>query len=212
MRPVNQWVGNFVTHHTTTEWLVGMAIILTWAVVAFASISPIAALTAVMFAVILHYIAMETGNHVWLWLATAVMLLFVIVAYSTVLQPLGPVVLAVGGAMTLAYNEAIRLNYFRRRRAVVDPGVFVGSIIATAVAAVVGVAGIAVSVLLSAGVGRSWVWMPAAVVTLMTVAYAAALLPARQAPRSSSQRWEPGTRIPPQPLAGGNGSTTPGTA
>jgi hypothetical protein len=202
------WVGNFVTHHTTTEWLIGLAIVLVWAVVAFASVGPMAALTAVAIAMVLHYLAMETGGHVWLWLATAVMLLFVIVAYSTTLHPIGPLSLALGGAMALAYSETIRLNYARRRKAVVDPGVFLGSAIAVAVATLVGIAGVAISLVLSAEAGRSWMWMPIAGLALMTAAYAVALVPTRQAPASSRQRWEPGTRIPPQPVGVDNRSIT----
>jgi len=207
-RSMNHWVGNFVTHHTTTEWLVGLAIILTWAVVAFASIGPVAALAAVLSAVVLHYVAMETGSHIWLWIATTVMLVFVIVAYNTVLDRLGPTSLAIGGAMALAYNEAVRLSYNRRRDAVVDSGVFIGSVIALVVATVVGIGGVGLSLLLTSQPERSWVWMPAAVLVLMIVSYAVVLLPTRQLSQTNQQRWEPGTRIPPQPIEAQNRATS----
>ena len=206
---VNRWISNFVVHHTTTEWLVGLAIILIWAVIAFASIGPAAALAAVTFAIVLHYVAMETGSHVWLWMATTVMLLFVLVAYASVLNNIGPMALAIGGAMVLIYNESIRLNYNRRRDAVVDSGVFAGSAIATVIATVIGIVGIGASVLLGGQSERNWLWMPAAVITLMIVAYAVTLIPVRQAPPTSRQRWEPGTRIPPRPVSSGPHSLTP---
>lgn len=195
------WRSNFVNHHTQPEWLAGLSIMLLWAVVAFADSGLVFGAGAVVFGVILHYVAMESGSHTWMWLATAAVLLFVLVAYAVVLSDLGPLALTAGGASALAYNETIRVNYLRRRDAVIDPSVFAGSAIAVAVAAGIGFVGIGATVAIGDGTERTWLWMPAAALTLSVVAYLLVILPTIRAPADSDRRWVPGTRIPPPDAA-----------
>ncbi len=196
---VENWRANFVNHHTQPEWLLGLAIMLLWAVIAFANSGLIFGAGAVIFGMVLHYVAMETGSHTWLWLATGAVLLYVLVAYSVILSDVGPLALTFGGASALAYNETIRVNYTRRRDASVDPSVFVGSMVAVAVASAIGFGGIGASLLAGGGPERTWLWMPAAVLTLLAVAYLIIIVPTIRAPHNSDKRWVPGTRIPPPP-------------
>jgi len=195
-RRIDAWLGNFVTNHTTLEWLLGLAIMLVWAVIAFARFGPVSAGGAVVFGVILHYVAMETGSHAWLWFATGTVIVYALVAYGAVLEPLGPLALTAGGASALAYNETVRLNYARRRDAAIEPAVFVGSTVAVAAASMTGVIGIGLAVIVISQSERDWVWMPAAVITLMLVAYALVILPTVGTHESSGQRWVPGRRLP----------------
>lgn len=191
------WRSNFVNHHTQPEWLVGLAIMLLWAVVAFANSGLVFGAGAVFFGVILHYVAMESGSHTWMWLATGAVLLYVLVAYVVLLSGIGPLALTVGGASALAYNETVRVNYMRRRDAVIDPSVFVGSAIAVAVSAGTALIGIGATVAIGDGTERAWLWMPAAVLTLSVVAFLLVIVPTIRVPANSDRRWVPGTRIPP---------------
>ncbi len=193
------WRSNFINHHTQPEWLLGLTIMLLWAVVAFANSGVVFGAGAVVFGVILHYVAMETGSHTWMWLATAAVLLYVLVAYVVLLDSLGPLALTFGGASALAYNETVRINHRRRRDAVVDPSVFVGSTLAVAVAGMVAFLGIGASVLTDDGPERAWLWSPIAVITLIAVAYLLVIVPTIRAPSDSDRRWVPGDRIPPPP-------------
>ena len=198
-RRLDDWRSNFVNHHTHPEWLLGLAIMLLWAVVAFAGGGLIFGAGAVIFGVILHYVAMESGSHTWMWLATSAVLLYVLVAYVVVLEQLGPLALTAGGASALAYNETIRVNHMRRREAAVDPSVYAGSTVAVAVAAVVGLVGVGVTVALNDEAQRAWLWMPAAILTIFAVAYVLVIVPTIRAPADSDRRWVPGARIPPPP-------------
>lgn len=194
---LEDWRANFVNHHTHPEWLGGLTIMLLWAVVAFAGSGLFFGAGAVIFGVILHYVAMETGSHTWMWLATGAVVLYVLVAYIVLLSELGPLALTIGGVSALAYNETIRVNHMRRRDAVIDPSVFVGSAVAVAVAGGVGLVGIGAAVAIGDGTQRTWLWMPVAVITLSAVAYLLVIVPTIRAPAESDRRWIPGTRIPP---------------
>lgn len=194
---LDAWRSNFVNHHTQPEWLVGLSIMLLWAVVAFANSGLAFGAGAVVFGVILHYVAMESGSHTWMWLATGAVLLYVLVAYAVLLSDIGPLALTVGGACALAYNETVRINYMRRRDAVIDPSVFVGSAMAVAVSAGIALIGIGATVAIGGGTQRAWLWMPAAVLTLSVVAYLLVIVPTIRVPANSDRRWVPGTRIPP---------------
>ena len=194
---IDAWRSNFVEHHTHPEWLIGLAIMLLWAVIAFANSGPLFGAGAVVFGVILHYVAMETGSHNWMWLATAAVLLYVLVAYLVVLESVGPLALTLGGISGLAYNETVRINHRRRRDAAIDPSVFVGSATAVAVAAGIGLLGIGAVVAIGDETEQTWLWMPAAALTLIAVTYLLVIVPMIRVPADSDRRWVPGTRIPP---------------
>lgn len=148
----------------------------------------------------LHAMAVESGNHVVLWLTTSALLILIVIASQTVFGGLPPILLAAAGATALAHNELVRLNYSRRRNAVVHDGVFQTSILAVAAASLIGIVGIALAEIAADGSERSWLWMPAAVGMLMLIGFALSIAPARRASEANAERWQPGDRIPPQPL------------
>jgi len=176
------------------------ALIMTiWAVLAGQAAGTIGVIVAVIVAGFLHGAAVETGSHVSLWLATAGLLILVVVAAAVTLSGLHPVLLAGAGATVLAHNELIRLNYTRRRLAAVDPEIFQSSSIAITLAGVLAVIGIAVANGLATGDERTWLWMPVATGALLVIGLGLSLLPTWRAPEASRQRWLPGERIPPPP-------------
>lgn len=181
------------------ESMAGAVIMTVWAVLAGQAAGTVGVLVAVIVAWFLHGAAVETGSHVSLWLATAGLLILVVVAAAVTLEGLHPVLLAGAGATVLAHNELIRLNYTRRRLADVDPEVFQSSSIAITLAGVLAVVGIAVANGLATGDERSWLWMPVATGALMVIGLGLSLLPTWRAPEASRQRWLPGERIPPPP-------------
>jgi len=132
-----------------------------------------------------------------MWLATGAVVLYVLVAYVVLLSDLGPLALTVGGASALAYNETVRVNYMRRRDAVIDPSVFIGSAVAVAIAGAVGLIGIGAIVVIGDDGQQAWLWMPVAVLTLAAVAYLLVIVPTIRVPANSDRRWVPGARIPP---------------
>lgn len=181
------------------ESMAAALIMTVWAALAGLSAGTLGVVVALIVAWFLHGAAVETGSHVSLWLATAGLLILVVVASSVTLDGLHPVLLAGAGATVLAHNELIRLNYTRRRRAEVDPEVFRSSGVAITAAGVMAVAGVALANGLAADDQRSWLWMPLATGALLLLGIGLSLLPTWRAPEASRQRWLPGERIPPPP-------------
>ncbi len=181
------------------ESMVAALIMTVWAALAGLSAGTIGVVVALAVAWFLHAAAVETGSHVSLWLATAGLLILVVVASAVTLDGLHPVLLAGAGATVLAHNELIRLNYTRRRQAEVDPEVFRSSGLAITLAGVLAVVGVAVANGLATGDERSWLWMPVATGALLIIGIGLSLLPTWRAPEASRQRWLPGERIPPPP-------------
>ena len=97
--------------------MVAALIITVWAALAGMVLGTGGVVVAVIVAWVLHGAAVETGNHVSLWLSTAGLLILVVVASAVTLDGLHPVLLAGAGATVLAHNELVRLNYTRRRHA-----------------------------------------------------------------------------------------------
>ncbi|MGI9599267.1 MAG: hypothetical protein ACR2QK_24095 [Acidimicrobiales bacterium] len=148
----------------------------------------------------LHILAVESGNHVVLWLSTSALLMIIVIASQTVFGGLPPVLLAAAGTTALAHNELIRINYARRRNAVVHDAVFQASGLALTGAGVIGIVGVALAEIAAGGGERNWLWMPVAVGALMLIGFGLAIGPTRRATEASAERWQPGERIPPQPL------------
>ena len=194
----------FVIHHGVqlkdAESMIALMIATVWAVFAGAwgGVAAVLVFTAIIW--ILHVLAVESGSHVVLWLTTSALLILIVIGSEATFDGLSPVLLAAAGASALAYHELIRLNYTRRRNAVVDPSVFQASGLALAATAGVAIIGVAIAQVFANGGDRTWLWMPAAVGALMVVAFALAIGPVTKATAASKQRWNPGDRIPPQPL------------
>lgn len=194
----------FTIHHVTLlkdpESMIALFIATLWAVFAGAWGGWVAILVFATIIWTLHVLAVETGNHVVLWLTTTAMLVLIVIGSEATFGGLSPVLLAAGGASALAYNELVRLNYTRRRNAIVTESVFQASALGLAAAAGIGVIGVGLAQAFSSGSERNWLWMPGAVLALMIIGFGLSVWPARRATEASKQRWQPGERIPPQPL------------
>ena len=195
---------SFLVHHVNQlkdpESMIALFIATLWAVFAGAWGGWVVILIFAVIIWTLHVLSVETGSHVVLWLTTSALLVLIIIGSEATFGGLSAVLLAAGGATALAYNELVRLNYTRRRNAVVDESVFVASALGLGGAAGIGIIGVGLAQAFADGQERTWVWMPAAVGALMLVGFALAIGPIRRANEASKQRWQPGERIPPQPL------------
>lgn len=179
------------------ESMVAALIMTVWAAIAGLSLGTAGVVVAVFIGLALHAAAVESGNHVTLWLSTAGLLILVVVAAAITLGGLHPIVLAGAGATVLAHNELVRLNYTRRRYAKVDPAVFESSIAGLAGAAALAIVGVALANGFAGTDDRTWLWMPIATGALLAIAFALSTLPTWRADEASRERWLPGQRIPP---------------
>ncbi len=188
-------------HFSKPEVIAGSVIITTWAMAATigAGWLPLV-LVAIGVGLWVHLAAVETGSHIMMWLATALVLGFVVMASAILFVDLTAVSYAMAGVIALGHNELIRLNQARRRQATIDEEVYVKASIGIGMVALVTVGSIAAVELLSGDDGTAWWWMELGIIVLLALAAALTIVPARNAPPSSRDRWRPGDRIPPQPL------------
>lgn len=197
-------IGDWVVHHavllTDPESMVGWFIVTMWCVLAGLQGGVVVMLILLVVGWFLHFAAVESGNHVLLWMTTSMLLLLIVIASELTLGTLSPVLLAAAGTTALVHNELVRLNYTRRRNAVVHESVYHGSGVALAVSGAIAVVGVALTQIFADGGQRSWLWMPVAATVLMLIGFGLALGPLRKATEASKERWMPGDRIPPQPL------------
>lgn len=182
------------------ESMLGWFIVTIWAVLAGLDGQLLALVVLIAVAWFIHGLAVETGNHVMLWMATAMLLILIVLASELTFNGLGPLALAAAGSTALVHSELIRLNFARRRNATIDRSIYASSTLALGATAVIGLVGVALVEGFSAGSNRPWLWMPLAVAGILAIGYALTLIPARGSVAANRQRWEPGTRIPPQPL------------
>lgn len=183
------------------ESMIGLFIVTVWATLAAANGGWLVLVIVLTISWAAHVIAVESGNHVLLWLSTALLLVLIIVASVSTFGGLPPVLLAAAGTTALAHNELVRLNYTRRRNAVVHADVFSASGLGVGGAALLAMIGVAVATVADDGSERSWLWVPIAVGVLMLIGFTLTITPARRSSKASKERWQPGDRIPPQPLA-----------
>lgn len=195
--------GDLVIRHARMlgdpESMVAALIVTLWSILAAIDGGMWSVLVSLCIGWFLHVTAVETGSHVSLWLTTAALLIMVVLASAITFDGLGPVPLAAAGATVLVHNELVRLNYTRRRRAVIDPEVFRTAPLGAIVAGVLAVIGATLIGVLSDTEDRSWLWMPVATGVLIAIGLALTLLPVRGAPPASRERWQPGERMPPPP-------------
>lgn len=197
---------NWVVRHGTMladpESMVAWFIVTLWCVLAGFEGGVAVMVIVLIFGWFIHAAAVESGSHALLWLATAMLLVLVVVASQLTFDGLPPVLLAAAGASALGHNELIRLNYARRRNALIHEAVYSAAGLAFVAAVGVGILGVALIQVIADGQPRTWLWMPVAAGALLLVGFALALGPLRRANEASKERWLPGERIPPQPLRG----------
>lgn len=184
---------------TTVE--VGLAglILVLWAVLGTWG-APLLTLFALILGLWLHLAAAESGGHVLMWMATGFVLGCMVLTAGVLLAGAGPVSLAVGSFTALVYNELLRLHHARRRNARIDEDVYVGSALGMGVLGLLSLVGVSLADRFDDEGSRSWLWMAAAIAILMLTATLVTAIPRRRFPKGTSQRWQPGDRIPPQPL------------
>lgn len=183
------------------EVIAGASIMASWALLAtMATRWWVLILVAMAIGLWLHLAAVETGSHLMMWVATGLVLGFIVVADAALFRGLNAVSYCAAGVTAVIHNELIRLSHGRRRQAVVDVGVYQVVAMGLALVAVTTMAAMTVAQWLANGPERSWWWVPATAAALLVISGALTILPARNAPPHSRDRWRPGDRIPPHPL------------
>ena len=192
-----------LTKLATVESILAALISAMWAFFGFLWAWPVL-LVVLIVAAVLHITAAEHGNHALLWMASAfVMMCMLVAAVSNAvvgLATLAPMPLLFGTLTVLAHNELLRLHIARRRNAALTEDLYVGSAIGMGILALVSVVGVALAQAAEGEGGRSWLWMVGATALLLVTASAITFVPKRITPRGTNHRWQPGERIPPQPL------------
>ena len=214
------WLIRRAEHQADPETMIAAFIATLWAVLAGLVGGWLLILIMVGIVWTLHILAVESGNHVLLGLATSALLIVIVIASQATFGGLPPVLLAAAGATALGHSELVRLNYGRRRGAVVTDGVFGASGLGLALAAGIGITGVAAAEIAGRGVDRNWLWMPAAVAVLLGIGLALSIWPARNraAPRCRAVEAgrahptpAPGRRRPGAPLTWSTTQPRPGT-
>ncbi len=182
----------------TVEFALAGTIMATW-ILATTVRSPILLVTAVLLGGILLVATAESGSHVLLWMGTAMVMLLMVVGGLLFFTEFRPVPLTVGTLTVVAYNELLRLHHARRRGAAIDDEVYQGSAVGLGVLALVSVVAVAAAEALDSA-ERSWLWMALAAGLVAGSALLFTALPRRRRSVPGNRRWQPGARIPPQPL------------
>ena len=181
----------------TTEALLGAIIIAVWSVAATGLIAPpVVTLIVVGVSLLLHFVAVDSGSFVVLWIMTGWLLALIVISSQSVLEGAHPLVFTIAGVSALAHNELIRAGYNRRRNASVDDEVFVSSAVGVGLAGLIAVIAIGITTpLATSGGGRSWLWMPVAAGVITLAVLALTVLPTIRAPHPNKERWQPGDRL-----------------
>ncbi len=190
-----------VGHSLKPETLLGYAIMALWALLAGQAGGWVLIIVLLAIGFGVHAIAIESGNNVMLWLCAVVLVLYALLAWGSFSQDPSPLMLTFAGCTVLLHNQTIRLGDSRRRAAAVDDSTFLAAGLAVAVVTGISIIGTMLAMaLFDRSASWSWLWMPAAAFALFAVGVAVAVVPPWRSPRSDRQRWQPGERLPPQPL------------
>lgn len=152
-------------------------------------------------ALAVHMTAVESGHYAMLWTATTMLLVLVVIGVEIIFQDGSPIVYAFGGALALAHNELVRINFARRRNTIVDDRIFSSSAIGVGAASGIGIVATGIAQVFSLGTNRTWAWIIVAFTVLTLVGLAIVIAPVRNATTRDKEKFVPGERIPPQPLA-----------
>ena len=185
----------------TTEVIAGAVIMVTWSLLATigARWLPIT-LIAVAIGLWLHLAAVETGSHLMMWMATGLVLGYVVLADAGFFGGLSAASYTAAAVSAVVHNELIRVSHARRRRGLIQDLVFQKVAVGLALVAVTTVGSMAVAQRLAEADDRAWWWMPVAIGVVLVLGAILSIAPARNAPPGQRDRWRPGDRIPPQPL------------
>ncbi len=178
-------------------------------------VPPVLALASGAFGLVLHLAAVDRGRYSLQTITTAWLVTMVGVATTSILDGAAAVTLAAVALVVLIHHELVRLAFARRRRAVIDRGIYLTSVLALGGAGLLAVLALAVVEPLATPAGpRPWRWMPIATLAVVAVAIAFAVVPRprRAGPEARGSatvpgrrdrisapegRWEPGERLEP---------------
>lgn len=190
---------------------IGALIIAGWSVAMFRnliSVSPelgvLGAAFVIMIGWLIHYVALNAGNHLVSWGASAFLTIVVLIGVLNFNPALQTELAAVAGVSVLAYNESLRLSFAQRRDAIVDPRIYFSSGISIAAVGLFSVVGVQAAKL---GVGiqptevdgetlsDGNIWVPISVVVLILAVALALIVPTLGRRRQFTKRIRPGERI-----------------
>ncbi|MEM7342012.1 MAG: hypothetical protein AAF467_25440 [Actinomycetota bacterium] len=148
-----------------------------------------------------HVAAIEAGRADVLWVSTIVVATLGLLTLLIYQAEARPVSLAMVAVVALAYNEAVRLSFGRRRNGVVTDAVLQRSAIGIGAIALGSIVAVQAAAALSGEVeDRPWLWMPIAAAALTFAILALLWIPSVGRRPNDRQRWRPGERLPPPPL------------
>lgn len=197
-----RWMQTRWVRSSDPEAIAGSMIMLVWSGLAGIQLGLIAMLFLMGFALTMHLLAVETGHFVMLFFATATLLVLIVAVFQIEVLSLtrsSLVAWAVMGVSALTYNELVRLNYSRRRAAVVDNDIFIWSAVGLGGAVLFAFIGTGLAQITSSGSNRTWLWSALAAGALFMCGFGFAIGPTIGKSKQGDYKWGPGERIPPQP-------------
>ncbi len=190
---------------STPEFGVASLVLAFWAIILVPIVGVLFTLIAwgVVFGIgeLLLYLTVRKGDHGFLAL-TAIYTLCVAWP-ALVVQDWGlPMSLVIAGASALFITDLVRLNFARRRDAVVDASLVTSTLLMTGAVTAMSLFSFSLVLGLADESGnRSWIWMPVISGLLLAVAGVAFFALSRSPAKSKTRNWKPGeTMLPPPTL------------
>ncbi len=191
--------------------LIGAFIVSIWVIVTFRELilfvpqaGVLIAAFVIMIGLLIHFVALNTGNHIVSWGASAFVVLLALLGIASSSPGSRTDLAVIAGISVLAYNESLRLSFAQRRGAIVDQTIYFSSAISIAVVGLFAAIGVQVAKL---GVdiqptesdgetlaGQNW-WVLVSVVTLILAVLVVLFVPTLRRQRQATKRVRPGERI-----------------
>ncbi len=187
---------------STPEFVVASLILLFWTVV----LIPITGLvlTLLLWAGVFGvgefflYLSVKNGSHGFLT-TTALYTLAISALAVSIHEWSMPLSLILAGSSALFVTDLARLNFARRRDAVLPASLVASTLLTTGAVTVVSLLSFGLLLGLADESGdRSWLWVPAIAGVLLVLTAGATFVLSRSSARSEAGRWKPGdTMLPP---------------
>ncbi len=187
---------------STPEFMVASLILFFWTVV----LIPITGLVLTLFlwgglfgvGELFLYLSIKNGSHGFLT-TTALYTLAISTLAVSVHEWLMPLSLILAGSSALFVTDLARLNFARRRDAVLPASLVASTLLMTGTVTVVSLLSFGLLLGLADESGnRSWLWVPAIAGVLLALTAGATFILSRSSAHSQAGRWKPGdTMLPP---------------
>ncbi len=184
------------------EFVVASLVLLFWTVV----LVPITGLVLTLFlwggffgvGELFLYLSIKNGSHGFLT-ATALYTLAISAFAVSVHEWSMPLSLILAGSSALFVTDLARLNFARRRDAVLPASLVASTLLMTGTVTVVSLLSLGLLLgLADDSGGRSWLWVPATAGALLVLTAGSTFILSRSSARSEAGRWKPGdTMLPP---------------